>query len=409
VILDGVADQPCQQLGMVTPLEAAKTPNLDKMAGKGKLDYCYPIKEGIAPESSSAVVSLLGYDYRMAPRGPLEAVGAGLNLTKGDLALRCNFATIDDLHEGSLLDSRAGRTLTTKEARALAKVLNQNVKIPFKFEFHPTLQHRGVLIFRGGFSDNITGADPFYSQGSVRINKNKNMVFSEPLDEEDDSKLSANLVNSFIRQSHEILDKNDINSSRARKGLFSANYIICRDPGNEFPRFKKLKGKWMALGYMPLEKGIAKAVKMDVFDFKYPTMKGIDAYAQVYSGLNKAIKNAIKMLRKNYKKYDYFYIHFKETDLPGHDSKPLDKVKMIEIIDKKFFRFLRWYLPKNQARMVLTADHTTSSRLKRHTSDPVPVLTYPHDNSKEGQRFTEKDGKKGRRVMGRKLLQENLF
>lgn len=409
VIMDGVADEPCQILGHATPLQAAKTPNLDWFAGKGKIDYCYPIKEGIAPESSSAVVSLLGYDYRIAPRGPLEAVGAGFKIAKGDLAFRCNFATIDDIKDGNILDSRAGRTLSTKETWELAKSINEGVKLPFKFEFHPTYGHRGVLIFRGGFSDNISNADPFYSNGVASGGKPK-VVFSKALDDEDDSKLSAELLNSFIRQTHTILDKHPVNVARVRKGLYSANFLLCRDAGNSLPNFKKLNGKWMALGYMPLEKGIAKASKMDLYTFNYPSMKGIDAYAHLYAGLNKALKRAVKMIRWNYKKYDYFYVHFKETDIPGHDNKPLDKVKMIEMIDRRFFGFLRWFLEKKGGKLVVTSDHTTSSRMKMHSDKPVPVLTYPNPSRKTGEwRFTEEEGLKGRRITGRKLLQECLL
>jgi len=406
VILDGVADEPCSVLNDKTPLEFAKTPNLDLITKKSKIDYCYSVKEGIAPESSSAVVSLLGYDYRTAPRGPLEAIGAGIKLTKGDLALRCNFATVEDKY-GNILDRRAGRTLTTKEAVELAKAVNEGVKLPFKFEFHATSGHRGVLIFRGGFSDNISNTDPSYSNGAAVAGKEK-VVYSKALDEEEDSKLSAELVNNFIRQSHEILDKHPININRVRKGLFSANFILCRDAGNYVPNFKKLKGKWMALGYMPLEKGIAKAAKMEVYSFNYPAMKGIDFYAYLYSGLKKAIKNSIKMIKRNQKKYDYFYVHFKETDIPGHDNKPFDKVKMIEMIDKYFFGYLRNFLEKKGGRLVITADHTTSCRKKGHTADPVPVLSYPSDKGR-AERFNEVEARNGRKIIGRKVLQECLF
>ena len=404
IIIDGVADEPCSILKGKTPLEAAETPYLDEIAKKSRIDYCYPIKEGIAPESSSAVVSLFGYDYRDAPRGSLEAQGAGLKLKKGDLALRCNFATIDKIDK--IIDSRAGRTLTTREAKELAKEINEKVKLPYKFEFHALNQHRGVLIFRGGFSDNISNADPFYGNGVV-VDSTRKMIFSKALDEEEDSQLSANLVNSFIRNSHEILGKHPVNIARERKGLYAANVILCRDAGNSPIKFKKLRGKWMALGYMPLEIGIAKAVGMEVYKFKYPKLKSIDVYSTLYSGLRKAIKYAIKMMKRNYKKYDYFYIHFKETDIPGHDGKPIDKVKMIEMIDYKFFSFLSSFIGSNK--LIITADHTTSSNKKRHTDGAVPVLIYPEKGSKEKQRFTEKDGLKGEKWIGKKLLEGALF
>jgi 2,3-bisphosphoglycerate-independent phosphoglycerate mutase len=407
VIIDGVADLPSNILKGMTPLQVAKTPNLDSIAQKSKINYAYPIKEGIAPESSSAVVSLLGYDPNFAPRGPLEAMGAGVRIKKGDLVMRCNFATIQDMESGEILDSRAGRTLTNKEAHILAKAINEKVKLPYKFEFIPTRGHRGVLIFRGGFSDNISNADPFYGIGFAKTNVVPKMVFSKPLDDEDDSKLSAELVNQFIRESHKVLNHHPVNLNRAKKGLYSANVLLCRDAGNEAVKFKKLKGKWMALGYNPLEIGIANAAGMDVYSFKYPKFKGIDVYEHLHYGLKKAIKYAIKMLKRKRDKYDYFYVHLKETDLPGHDNKPLDKVKMIEMIDSKFFSFLKDYI--GDSKLIVTADHTTACKLKAHTDDPVPVLIYPSNSENKENRFIEEEGRKGKKIIGRKLLEQYLF
>ena len=400
VILDGVADEPCQALGQITPLQAAKTPNLDKIAKEGKLDYCDTVKRDFVPESSEAVMSLLGYDYQDINRGSLEALGLNIKLTQGDLAFRCNFATVDDLESRNVLDRRAGRTLTTKEAQILAKAINDKVELPFEFEFYPSIQHRGVLVIRGGFSDNISDID---------MGKNGKIEFSRPLDEIDESQISAEMINRFIRESHKVLDKHPVNVKRAKKGLYSANVILARGAGSSVPRFKKLRGKWMALGYMPLEIGIANAVKMDVYKFKYPKLKKIDVYDNLYRGLNLAIKYAIRMMKWNRKKYDYFYVHIKETDLPGHDNKPFEKVEMIEIIDKKFFKFLKKFLDRDKAKLVLTADHTTSCRLKSHAADPVPVLTYPYSGKKEEKRFTEEEGRKGKRFLGKKLLAEKMF
>lgn len=407
VILDGVADESCSVLNGKTPLEAAETPNLDRIAKRSKIDYCFTMKEGVAPESSGAVVSLFGKEHRYAPRGALEAQGAGVKLTKGDLALRCNFATVDKL-DGDVMDARAGRTLTTKEAKVLAQAINENVEIGFPFEFYSTNQHRGVLVIRGGFSDNISNADPFYHRGGVNKSGGRKVTWSKPLDDDDEAKLAADLVNSFIRKSHEVLDKHPINRSRAKKGLYSANFVLCRDAGNEPIKFKKLKGKWMALGYMPLEKGIARSLGMEVYSFKYPKLKGIDVYSTLYSGLNKAIKNAIKMLKKNRKGIDYFYVHLKETDLPGHDNKPLDKVKMIEIIDKKFFSFLDRYIRKEK--LIITADHVTACRKKAHTGGAVPLLIHPHPKGDvKEKRFTEEEGMNGKKWLGKRVLEGTLL
>ncbi len=405
VILDGVADESISSIGNKTPLEAAKTPNLDEIAKKSRMDYCYTVKEGVAPESSAAIVSLLGYDPNFAPRGPIEARGLGVKLKNGDLAFRCNFATIDDLNNLNILDRRAGRTLTTEEAKILAKAVNENVKLPFKFEFYPSIQHRGVLVIRGGFSDNISNVDPAYGLGSASGTEGK-LVFSKPLDDEEDSKLAAELVNGFVRQSFEVLDKHPINIARAKKGLYSANIILCRDAGNSPTKFKKLPGKWMCLGYMPLEIGAGESAGMSVYKFKYPRLKGIDVYGNLYEGLEDAIKYAKKMLWWNKNKYDYFYIHFKETDVPGHDNKPLDKIKMIEMLDKDFFSYLKKFI--GDAKLIVTADHSTPCRKKAHSADPVPVLIYPQEKESE-KRFTEKEALQGKKLSGRSLLKNNLF
>src|SRR5712692_9768537 len=127
VILGGLGDEPHPDLGGRTPLEAAKTPNLDALARKGRCGTVVTVGEGIAPESDIAVFSILGYDPRTehAGRGPLEALGAGLEMRDGDLAWRANFATVDE--DDTLVDRRAGRDLSTDEAKALADAVNENV------------------------------------------------------------------------------------------------------------------------------------------------------------------------------------------------------------------------------------------------------------------------------------------
>jgi len=233
------------------------------------------------------------------------------------------------------------------------------------------------------------------------------MVLARALDDEDDSNLSADLVNQFIRKSHLVLDKHPVNIARAKKGLFMANVLLCRDAGNEPVKFKKLKGRWLALGYNPLEIGIATASGMDVYSFRYPKLKNMDVYAHLHYGLKKSIKYAIRMLRRKKSKYDYFYIHFKETDLPGHDNKPMDKVKMIEMIDSRFFSFLKNFI--GLEKLIVTADHTTACRIKGHTDDPVPVLIYPGNPRNEFGRFTEEESKKGKKIIGKRLLERYFF
>ncbi len=236
VILDGVGDLPCKQLDGKTPLEAANTPNMDFLATRGELGYMYPVKSGFIPESDEAIVSIFGNNLISSTRGQLEARGTDLKLTRGDLALRVNFATIDSLEKKNIIDRRVGRTLTTVEAEILAKALNNKIKLPCKFVFKPTIQHRAVLLFMGGFSDNISGNDFTYIQGKSQ-NENK-INFCKPLDDDENSQYSANIVNEFLEKAYEILNKHPINEERRKRGLMPANFLLVRGAGIEPPKLK---------------------------------------------------------------------------------------------------------------------------------------------------------------------------
>jgi 2,3-bisphosphoglycerate-independent phosphoglycerate mutase len=355
----------------------------------------YPIKEGIAPESDAAVFALLGYDpYKYySGRGPLEAYGAGIKIDEGDLCLRANFATMKG---DKVIDRRVGRTLTTKEAEILADAINKKVKLKQKFLFRPTIQHRGVLIVRGSFSDNISNTDPGYEKfgaiSRVKLRDDK-LRDSMPLDDEEVSNLSASVVNSFVHQSLKILKNHPINLRRIKEGKLPANAIITRDAGIKLPMLPKKSKKWLAIVNMPLETAIAKLAGMDTAVCSYPEMKSNSVYETLYDALKKFLEFVKEQIVKNYKKYDCFYIHIKETDVPGHDGLPVHKKKMIEMIDEVLFEFMRTKF-KNSV-VVVTADHSTPCTLKVHSDDPVPLLVYGKGKDKVKQ-FDEKECRKGK-------------
>jgi len=406
VIIDGMGDLPCKQLGDKTPLESAEMPNLDFLATRSEIGYMYPVKPGFTPESDEAIVSIFGNDLISSTRGQLEAIGAGIKLTRGDLALRANFATIDSFKKGNVIDRRAGRTLTNEEASILAKALNK-ITLPFKFVFEPTIQHRGVLVFRGGFSDNILGNDLTYLQG--KFSDATKLGFSKALDDEENSQYTVNVLNEFLEKAYEVLDKHPVNEERRRRGLLPANCLFVRGAGIEPPKLKLYK-KWISISYMPMEKGFSKVSGMKNFSFDYPKLKSFDAYENLWDGLKKSCKFSIKVLKKNHKKVDYAYVHIKETDFPGHDNKPIEKKMMLEHIDKTLFNFLRKFAPKNKIKVVVTADHSTPCKLKLHSSDPVPVLFYNNSIPREKQ-FNEKEARKGKfgRIFGKELLEKVGF
>jgi 2,3-bisphosphoglycerate-independent phosphoglycerate mutase len=407
VILDGLGDLPHKLLNDMTPLDVAQTPNLDFLAARGQLGYMYTVKPGFIPESDEAIVSIFGNELISSTRGQLEARGSGIKLTRGDLAFRVNFGTIDNLEQGNVIDRRAGRTLTTEEANILSKALNK-IKLPCEFVFKPTVQHRAALVFRGGFSDNVSGNETTYSKG---MNIPSDKVFKcKPLDDEENSQYSANIVNEFLEKAYEVLNIHPINLERVRKGLLPANFPLIRGAGIEPPKLKQYK-KWVASSYMPLEIGFANTCGMKNYSFDYPELTGIDAYENLWKGLRKACKHASNVIQKNLKRADYAYIHIKETDLPGHDNKPVEKKLMLEYIDITFFKYLRSIVTQNKIKVVVTGDHSTPCKLKGHSADPVPVLFYNLGQVPVAKKFCENECRKGElgRMNGNELLQKVGF
>jgi len=412
IVLDGAADLAIDVLDGKTPLESAEIPNLNYFAKNGKLGFMYPISENVIPGSDNALVSIFGNSPRITRRGVFEAVGAGINLKRGDLALRANFGTIENLKSKKVIDRRAGRTLTTKEALTLSSDLNKKIKLPCKFEFKPTVQHRGVLVLRGGFSENISNIDSEWMNSNDKLisgerKGEKVLRFSQPLDSDENSKYTSNILNQFTEQAFNILNSHQINLERKKKGLYPANIIFLRGAGTEIPELKKYP-TWMSINSMPLEIGIAKISGMKNFSFHYPELKDFDVYENLYEGLNKSIKFAIKTIKSRHKDFSGCYIQFKETDVPGHDNKPFEKKKMIEIIDMEFFGFLKKFVQGKKIKVVVTCDHSTPCRLKSHSSDFVPVLVYDGKSKDEMTKFNERQALAGSlgKIYGREFMEK---
>ncbi len=244
---------------------------MDSLAKTGKTGLMYSVQKGVAPESDVAVISLLGYDpFKYSTgRGVIEAAGAGLNMRDGDLALRCNFATLG--HGKNILDRRVARTLSTKEATELSKAVNKDVKLesyPATFEFRNTLGHRAVLLIKSKakpFSSNITNSDPAYTivngLGVAKAEVEMVLQTCEPTDKTEAAKVSAALVNEFIDKSHVLWENHPINVKRAAEGKLKANVVLTRDAGHLLPKFFNINERYhvnfACLADMHAERGIA--------------------------------------------------------------------------------------------------------------------------------------------------------
>lgn len=413
MIIDGLPDKPCKALQNKTPLEIAFTPNLDWLAQNGLLMQVNVLGKKIAPESDTAVMALLGYNpfKYYTGRGALEAIGANIKWKKG-IAFRTNFATIK---ENKIIDRRVGRSLTTKEAKELEKEINSKAKLPAKFKFTATIEHRGVLFIQGNFSDKISNTDPAYEKhGSISeaVGAINDIQKCRPLEKTKKAIQTASIINEFAKSSAVILSKSKVNAIRKQKRLLEANYLLLRGPSIKPPTLpsiqKKTKKNWLAVCGMPLEKGIAKLCGMKVNSFNYPEIKTLNYKKEIENKLKTSIKAALTALKKE-KKTNAYYIHFKETDVFGHDGNPFAKKKMIEIIDKEFFSKLieKKIIDLNKDKLIITADHSTPSELKRHSSDYVPLLVCGKGIKKSNaKKFSEKEAKKtGKTIKGTKAME----
>ncbi|MBI2176088.1 2,3-bisphosphoglycerate-independent phosphoglycerate mutase [Candidatus Woesearchaeota archaeon] len=379
VVMDGLADRPIAEFGGKTPLEAACTPALDSLAAKGSGGMLRVI-EGVAPESDAAVLTLLGYDPHKyyTGRGPLEGVGTGVKFKPGMLALRCNFATTSDGR--NLLDRRAGRTLTSREAASLAAAINNKVRLAkAAFKFYASVAHRGVLVIkdRKKLSASITNTDPAYEVRNgiphALSSFEKKVKLAAPLDSTAAAKRSAQLINEFTEKAFAVMEKHPVNIRRSKRGLLPANTVICRDAGNKLPPLynlsKKYGRKWALLADMPLEIGIGGLAGMEVVKLPLPTFTASD------------YKVRIEKTLAALKKFDCLYIHIKGPDLFGHDGDYNGKKQCIEEADKFFFQPLLHDLFSKKVNqktantvIVVTADHATPCGMKGHSADPVPFI-----------------------------------
>lgn len=395
VVLDGVGDRPIPQLNYTTSLESALTPNLDYFASKSIGGLVYTVGKGIAPESDVAVYSMLGYKVKegYVGRGVVEALGSGLDFRNGDLALRGNFATIGE--DFGIIDRRVGRSLTSEEAHVLSNVINNEVKLSnphLHAIVKSTIGHRCVVLFKADnvkLFDQISNTDPAYVKIHgmgvvVSVTKDFKVMKCDPMNNTPEARISADLVNEFTEKVFKVLNKYKLNEKRRKEGKLAANMILLRDAGSSLPKFKspeELYGLRSAIiADMPVEIGIAKTIRADVYTIGSPLDFKIKA------------EKALELL----KDYGMVYVHLKGPDEPGHDGDYLAKKKSVEAIDGQFFRILKNKLNLDDVMLIVSSDHATPCILKGHSDDPVPFIIT---STKLGQnkicRFTEKNCSRG--------------
>ncbi|TES91827.1 MAG: 2,3-bisphosphoglycerate-independent phosphoglycerate mutase [Candidatus Cloacimonadota bacterium] len=359
LVMDGVGDLP---VNGKTPLEVAKTPNLDALAKKSITGLTYSVSMGISPGSGPAHIPLFGYDpfkYDIG-RGVLEALGIDFELGKKDIAARANFATIDK--KGIITDRRAGRIHTEKNKKICA-FLSSKIKTieGVKVIIRSGKEHRFVVIFRGdSLFDCVTDTDP--QQIGLRPKVSSSL--------DSNGQKTARIVNRFVEMALPLL-----------KDYMPSNFVLLRGISRypDIPSMEKLfKLVPAAIATYPMYKGLAKLVGMQILK------TGSD------------ITSEFKTLKENWSKFDFFFIHIKKTDSYGEDGSFDKKVSVIEEVDKHIPQIL----DLKPDCFVITGDHSTPCKMKSHSWHPNPFLLHsPFVRKDLAISFTELECAKG--VLGR--------
>ncbi|MBR9680967.1 MAG: 2,3-bisphosphoglycerate-independent phosphoglycerate mutase [Candidatus Altiarchaeota archaeon] len=363
VLIDGLGDRPIKALENRTPLEAARTPTMDKMAREGTQGVYYPLGPGVPVGSGVAHNLLFEYDIEeYEGRGVLEVLGMGVELKKGDLCFRVNFATFNN--RDVVLDRRAGRADKDLDEITLElnKAFNPN---PFKKEIKLIhgFGHRGALIIRGwGGEVDLPEIDPQIEGMAIELPEGTR---------------EAELASFIFKTARKVMSDSVYNIKREKAALKPANGLLLRG----------------ASIYKPLESLEARTGLKSLAIAREHLYLGAARFAGMTTIQVDKDKDKVDKLMKNVHNYDFFFLHFKKTDTAGHDGKYMDKKKAIEEIDA----LIKPLLTLDNVAIVITGDHSTPCELKTHSGDAVPALFWglnvPADEQvKFGERFARRGG-----------------
>lgn len=335
LVADGLGGLPLEPGGK-TELETARTPNLDRLAQEGTLGMSIPVKPGITPGSGPGHLGLFGYDPLrfLIGRGALEATGIGFHLEEHDVAARGNFCTLDA--QGNITDRRAGRIPTEECVRLVEKL--RTIRLPgVELFVEPVREHRFVLVLRGeGLGDAVNDTDP-QATGVPPL---------EARGADPPSQRTAELVNQFVAQARRLLAEEPQANGLTLRG-FSAR--------PKLPGYEELYGlRAAAIAVYPMYRGLARLVGMELL------------------GQPQTLEDQLKLLRENWDRYDFFFIHYKYTDSTGEDGNFQAKVQKIEELDAA----LPQITALEPAVLIVTGDHSTPCKLRSHSWHPVPVLLW---------------------------------
>jgi 2,3-bisphosphoglycerate-independent phosphoglycerate mutase len=359
IVADGMADYPMKELEERTPLEAARTPNMDFIAKSGRLGRIKTIPDKLTPASDVANINILGYNPAefYTGRGPLEAANLGIELKEDDVAFRCNLITAV---EDTLIDYSAGH-ITSKESSTLIKYLDKNLGNN-QIRFYPGVSYRNIMIARNGAEyhlDKVVCKAPHDIAGQ---SISKNLPQGE----------GAELIIKLMQEARQLLEKQEINLVRLDLKENPANMIWLWGQGKKpsMPKFSDKYGlRGSVISAVDLIKGLGKIIGLEVINV--PGATGY--YDTNYEGKAEA---ALKSLQHN----DFVFIHVEAPDEAGHNGDLREKILAIERIDQLVLgTILNALKNKGDFRILVLPDHATPVSVKTHTKDIVFFGIYGKD------------------------------
>ena len=366
VLGDGMADEPIPELSGRTPLEAAETPEMDRLAKLSEVGMVHTIPEGMAPGSDTANLAVLGYDPAIyyTGRSPLEALSIGVDMKPTDVALRTNIVTLSqeesEYAEKTILDHSSGEIPTEEAAELLAAVRDELAND--KYSFYVGTSYRHLLIIDGGGLPELTAPHDVLGQ---KIGQHL------PADPE---------LRAMMEKSYEILANHPVNLARIARGENPANSIWFWGAGTRpaLSNFEEKAGKRAAMiSAVDLLKGIAAGSGMT--NISVPGANGT-----LHTNYEGKAQAAVDALLKD--DFDMVYIHVEATDEMGHQGSVPRKIEGIEYLDRRIIAPVCKALDAADCdyRMLVLPDHPTPCRVRTHTPDPVPYLLYDSTESLSG-------------------------
>jgi len=371
-------DHPIPELGNKTPLEAAKTPNMDELARRSVFGLVKTIPDGLPPGSDVGNLSVLGYNPRLyyTGRSPLEAASIGVNVEETDVTFRCNLVTLKESDGKTLMEDYSAGHISTEEAREIILDIRKELEKEGEINFYPGVSYRHLMVWHGG-TDRMRTTPPHDISG-------KEVTSHLPSGE------GADKLRRLIERSKGLLKNHPINHKRVEQGKGPATSIWLWGQGRapKMPRFKELYGiEGAVISAVDLVKGIGIYAGLRVLD-----VPGATGYLDTnYQG---KVEYALRALEE----VDLVMIHIEATDETGHEGKVDLKIRAIEDIDSRvIWPVLEGVKRFKDYKVLLLSDHPTPIEIRTHVNEPVPFAIFSSKDSgvKDGSRvFSEKSASK---------------